>query len=78
MYKVVTYNFLSRFCSNILFKILALFLIITIIIGFGRLALFRHTFNRCELLCDFIITSLTLNKEIQFNSIQTLAILGQR
>ena len=27
------------------------------------------TFNRCELLCNFIITKLTLNKEIQFNSI---------
>ena len=54
--KVVTYKFLRRFCSNILLKILVLFLIVIIVISFGRLALFRHTFNRCELLCNFIIT----------------------
>ena len=27
---------------------------IIVIIIFGRLALVRHTFNRCELLCNFI------------------------
>ena len=68
-YKVVTCNFLRRFCSNILFKILILFLIVIVIVSFGWLALFRHTYNRCELLCNFIITQPTLNKDIHFNSI---------
>ena len=46
-------------------------LIVIIIISLGRLALSRHTFSRCELLCNFNITRLTLNKVIQFkNSIQ--------
>ena len=31
-------------------------LIVIIIISFGRLALFRHNFNRCELLWNFNIT----------------------
>ena len=42
------------------------FLIVIVFISFGRLALFRHTFNRCELLRNFIITDLV---KIQFNSI---------
>ena len=47
------------------------YFIVIIIISFGRLALFRHTFNRCELLHNFNITQLTLSKVIQFkNSIQ--------
>ena len=40
------------------------------IISFGRLPIFIYTFNRCELLCSFIITWLTLNREIQSSSIQ--------
>ena len=56
MYKLVTYNFLRRICLNILFKIFILFLIVIVIISFRRLALFRQTFNRGELLCNFIIT----------------------
>ena len=55
------------------FEILTLFFIIIIIniiiiISFVQLAWFRHTFTRCVLLCNFIITYLTINKEIQFNS----------
>ena len=46
---------------------LVLFSVVIVIISFGWLALFRHTYSRCELLCTFIITQLTLNKEIQFN-----------
>ena len=42
------------FRSNILFKILIHFFIVIIIIRFAWLALFRHTFNRCELLCNFL------------------------
>ena len=47
------------------------------------MVLFRHTFNRCELLCNFITTWLTLNKGIQFNSVQLsndlrLRILGNK
>ena len=69
-YKVVTYKLLRRFHSNILFKILICFILnIIAIIIFGRLALFRHTFNGCDLLCNFTITYVTLNKVIQFNSI---------
>ena len=56
---------------KVLFKTLIHFiLIVIVIIIFGWLALFRHTFNRCELLCNFTITLPTLNKVIQFNSIQ--------
>ena len=67
-YKVVTYKLLRRFRSNILLKNLICFIfnIIDIII-FGRLALFRHTW--CDLLCNFTITYLTLNRVIQLNSI---------
>ena len=43
---------------------------IIVIIIIDRLALVRHTFNRCELLCNFTITQLTLNKVIQFNSMK--------
>ena len=46
-------------------------LIVIIIISFDRLGLFRHTFNRCELLCNFNITWLTLKKVIQFNSMSS-------
>ena len=46
-----------------------LILIVIIIINFGRLALFRYTFNRCELLCNFIFTWLILNREIQFEGV---------
>ena len=42
---------------KVLFKMLICFiLIVIVIIIFGRLALFRHTFNRCQLLCNFTIT----------------------
>ena len=74
-YKVVTYKLLRRFHSNILFKILICFILnIIAIIIFGRLALFRHTFNGCDLLCNFTITYVTLNKVIQFNSIQFISL----
>ena len=59
MYKDVKYNLLHRFCPNILFKTLILFLIVIVVISFGRLALFGHTFNRCDLVFNFVITQLT-------------------
>ena len=72
-YKVV--KFLRRFCSNILFKILILFFIVIVIVSFGWFMVFTRTFNRCELLCNLIITQLTLNKKIQFNSVRWKIIL---
>ena len=42
-HKVVTYKFLHQFCSNFLFKILILFLIIFVFISFDLLTVFKHT-----------------------------------
>ena len=41
------------------------------------MALFKHTFNTCELLCNFIITLLTFNKVIQFKKESTGKFLGK-
>ena len=43
-------------------KSLCFCLIVIDIMSFFRLELFRQTFNNCELLCNFIVTQLTLNK----------------
>ena len=51
--KVVT-NFYVNFAQKTFFLKSFFFIAIAIIsFGFGRMALFRQTFNRCELLCNF-------------------------
>ena len=55
MYKFVTYSYVN-FAQTFLLKFLFFFLIVIVVVSFDRLALFRYTFNRCELLCNFIIT----------------------
>ena len=70
MHKVAIYRFPRRFCSNFFLKYLFFFLIVMVIISFGRVALLRQIFNTCDLLCNSNITQLTLHKEIQFSSIQ--------
>lgn len=65
-----TIPFLVSFFHKICFTFWQVLGVNFSIISFGRLPISRYTFNRCELFCSFIITWLTLNREIQSSSIQ--------